>query len=65
MIKFEYDFDPDKIMKDILGQTKSDCLKEDYDVECPHCGKTFKAVAGKNVCPNCDSEVLLNLEFDF
>ncbi len=36
-----------------------------YDINCPHCGATFQAPAGKSHCPVCKNIVDLELNIDF
>ena len=65
MSSVKFKFDEKKIKRKILNQVKSNSLKIDVEVKCPHCSKKFTARKGTNICPYCNNEVLLNLEFDF
>ena len=63
-IKFKTDFDSKKIMSDIKKQTEKTLKSSSYDIECPHCKKTFSARSGHNICPHCHEKVTLNLNID-
>ncbi len=47
----------------VKQQAKSAISKGGFPVECPKCGASFTAAAGKNVCPKCGSQINLNLDF--
>ncbi len=49
----------------IIKKTRETVLHDKYDVECPHCGKSFKARSGRNTCPHCNNIVELTLNINF
>ncbi len=61
--------DMKKLQKDmkvaILDKAKDAILSVGIEVECPKCKTKFRATSGENTCPNCGSQVNLNLNFDF
>ena len=55
--------------RDLNKQVKSmaaDAIQsQSYNVTCPHCSSSFRAHAGKNVCPACRNTVDLSLNINF
>lgn len=60
-MSFKIKLNTDDIASTIKSQTKEILQKKHYDVECPHCGKSFQATSGANTCPHCNGNVTLNL----
>ena len=53
------------IKKAALDAAKDAIHELDIDVECPNCGKTFKAHEGLNVCPHCKKTIDINYTNSF
>ena len=49
----------------IFSNARDALAKETYKIECPKCHKTVSATAGPNVCPFCQEEINLELDFNF
>ena len=54
-----------KMEGSIKDSIKSDLQHRYFDVECPKCKHTFKALPGKNTYPKCKCSVNLNLDLNF
>ncbi len=63
-VQVKTNFDSKKIMSELKKQTQKSLESSAYDIECPHCQKTFSAHSGHNVCPHCHNEVTLNLNIN-
>ncbi len=61
MSKTFVNFDADKIFDEILD----DIRENSSDIDCPHCGKEFKAHGGLNKCPHCGEETSINVNVNF
>ena len=64
-VKVKTTFNTKKMMSDIKTQAKASLEKKSFDIECPHCKKSFSAHKGHNVCPYCNNAVTLNLNINF
>lgn len=54
-----------KMETEVRNSIKSDLQCRYFDVECPKCKHTFKALPGKNICPKCKCSVNLNIDLNF
>lgn len=61
--------DMNKFKNHLLDQVhdiaKNNLSSRTYDIECPKCKYSFSAIKGLNVCPYCQNEIDLQLEFNF
>lgn len=64
-VKVKTTFNTKKMMSDIKTQAKASLEKKSFDIECPHCKKSFSAHKGHNVCPYYNNAVTLNLNINF
>lgn len=64
-VKVNINIDKNKLKKQILDQAKSKISSDNFDVDCPHCGKKVSVPAGKSNCPICGNEINLKLDFKF
>lgn len=49
----------------ILDKAREQAALRDYNVECPKCKQTITVKAGRNICPICQNEIDVDLEFNF
>ncbi|MEG1437403.1 MAG: hypothetical protein RR343_02790 [Oscillospiraceae bacterium] len=47
--------------KSIMDQATSAILKQQYNVECPHCHSQVKVSAGISTCPMCGDQIDLQV----
>ena len=52
------------LQEDIINSSKEQSMKMSYENDCPHCSKTVSLVVGKNICPFCQQEIELHLDFE-
>ncbi len=64
-IKINVNIDKNKLKQHLLEETKSKISADNFDIDCPHCGKKVSAPAGKSICPFCNNEINLKLDFKF
>lgn len=61
--------DMNKFSKHLINQVhdaaKNNISARTFNVECPKCKNSFLAIKGINICPYCQNEIDLELEFNF
>ena len=61
---FKVKIDNKKIIKELTKQTKSNLMKQTYEIDCPQCKQNIKAVPGMTTCPKCKFLFNFDLRID-
>lgn len=56
-MSIKFNFDPAELEKKIRKEATNQLKKKAFNVYCPKCSKNVSAIIGKNICPNCGSEI--------